>query len=256
MKVKSLTLKKFRNDEWLEFMEHIIDLVKDNDCIKGSDSFEALADACSDFKRMISLDCKVDGMTVSNADRAADQAWSCLNAQLKVALVHPDENHRNAAARIYVNLLKYGNPTRLTYDQEYAKLRMLLEDLSKNTESDLKLTHSYDWFKALQQRCDYFMEVYRKRIEHSTSIDPGAVKVARMNSEYAYKGFIEYVQATSLLASDASLDELISCINAQIEMKKAEFRKQTTKPGDVIEIPETIDDMDMDEDELVRIHDK
>ena len=252
MKVKSLTLKKFRNDEWLAFMELLIDMMKDKACVKGSDPFETLIVSCDEYKHMISLDCEVDGMTVANADRAADQAWSCLNAQLKVALVHPDENHRNAAARIYKHLLKYGNPTRLTYDQEYAKLKLLLEDLTQTDESDLKLTHAYDWVKILQERYDYFMDVYRKRVEHSASVDPGSVKLARLNSELAYKDLIAYLEATSFLSKDNSVDELIGEINRQIDLKKAEFKQQSAKPGDVIEIPDAIDDMDMDDEELVR----
>ena len=252
MKVKSLALKHFRNDEWLAFMELLIDLMKDKACVKDSDPFAILIDSCREYKRMISLDCEVDGMTVANADRAADQAWSCLNAQLKVALVHPDESHRNAAARIYKHLLKYGNPTRLTYDQEYAKLKLLLEDLAQAEPSDLEVTHADDWVKTLQQRYDYFMDVYRKRVEHSASVDPGAVKLARLNSELAYKDWIAYLEATSFLSKDQSVDEVIGEINRQIEIKKAEFKQQSSHAGDVIEIPEAIDDMDMDDEELSR----
>ena len=256
MKVKSLTLKKFHNNEWLGFLEHLLDQILIGSSINSSEPVISLKYLYDEYKRMLSLDCQVDGMMVAEADRAADQAWSCLNAQLKIALVHPDISLRSAASRIYPILSKYGNPTRLTYDQEYAKLKLLLQDLSNASQDDLKITHADVWFEELQSRYTYFMDIYNKRVGHSASVDPGAVKLARQTSESAYKSLVAFLDSSVKFSNDDRFEHIISELNDYIDTQKASFKQRTSQPNTqnrFIEMPETIEDMEMDEDELAGI---
>ena len=256
MKVKSLVLKKFHNDEWLRYLEYLLDHILIKDSIKESSPVETLKYVYEEYKRMQSLDCQVDGIMVADADRAADQAWSCLNAQLKIELIHPNEKHRNAARNLYCHLIKYGNPTRLTYDLEYSKLKQLLDDLAKASEEDLRMTHAYDWMIELQKRYTHFMDIYRKRIDHSASVDLGTGRLARQSTETAYKSLIEYLNTTLQHARNDEIESTVSELNAYIETQNASFKQRAANPSkanDIPEMPETIEDMDMDEDDLLKI---
>ena len=256
MKIKSLVLKKFHNDEWLFFLEHLLNNILVSDCVKTTTPTETLRYTFEEYQRMVNLDCQVDGQMVADADQAADQAWSCLNAQLKIELVHPEISHREAAARLYAHLLKYRNPTRLTYDQEYAKLNQLLDDLSKASEEDLIVTHAYDWFIELKKRCQHFMDVYHKRINHSACVDPGTVKMARQATESAYKSLVIFLESSLQCSKDDQFESIISELNSYIDDQKTALKNrasQSNKSDMVPELPETIEDMDMDEDELLKI---
>ena len=249
MKIKTTPFKKFQNKEWLAFLEKYIEIVQDENAVKDSDLMHTLVELCNEYKRMLSLDCPVDGQMIVNADNAADQAWSCLNAQLKVELVHPDKSHREAAQRVYDHLRKHQNPTRLIYDKEYEILGLLLEDLSSADETDLRLTHAYEWVTELKSRHAHFLEIYRKRVEHASYIDPGAIKMARQKTEKAYKSVNALLEASTMMHTSDTIAQTIANLNDIIDAQKAIFKQQASKDDDSNRI-EVIEDIDMDDDEL------
>lgn len=249
MKLKTIPFKKFQNKDWLEFLEKYIEIVQNEVAVKDCDPVQMLVDLCSEYKRMISLDCAVDGQMIVNADNAADQAWSCLNAQLKIELVHPDKSQREAAQRIYSHLLKYQNPTRLIYNKEYEKLGLLLDDLATADEADLKLTHAWDWVVELKKRHAHFLDIYQKRLEHASYIDPGAIKIARQKTEKACKSVNALLEASSLKHDSQTIAQTIERLNASIDAQKALFKQQESQNDECNRL-ETIEDIDMDDDEM------
>ena len=74
MKLKTIPFKKFQNKDWLDFLEKYIDIVQNEVAVKDSDPMLMLVDLYGEYKRMLSLDCAVDGQMIVNADNAADQA--------------------------------------------------------------------------------------------------------------------------------------------------------------------------------------
>ena len=249
MKLKTIPFKKFQNKDWLVFLAKYIDIVQNEVAVKDSDPVQMLVDLYGEYKRMISLDCAVDGQMIVNADNAADQAWSCLNAQLKIELIHPDKSQREAAQRVYSHLLKYQNPTRLIYDKEYEKLGLLLDDLATADEADLRLTHAWDWVVELRARYAYFMDIYRKRLEHASYIDPGAIKMARQKTEKACKSVNALLEASTMMHPSETIVQTIERLNASIDAQKALFKQRESKDDESNRI-ETIEDIDMDDDEM------
>ena len=250
-KIKTISISRLRNDEWLGFLTHILNRLNDTPVFLGSHQAQVFKESVEQYKRQMASENIVSGQTVIDADHAADQAWSCLNAQLKVALLHPNEAHREAAERLYKHLKKYGNPTQLPYDEEYAKLQKLLDNLeAPECEADLKLTHADDWVKALRERYDNFMKVYQRRIESAAAISPGAIKIARMDTENCYKGFVEYLDALLVLMPNEDVEKFAAELNTQIDIKKTVL-KQRTASEPVTEKPlELVADEEMSEDKM------
>ncbi len=250
-KVKKFSITRLRNDEWLGFLTHILNRLQGTHAFLCSPQAQAFKESVEQYKRQMTAESIASGQAVIDADRAADQAWSCLNALLKVALLHPDEAHRAAAERLYKHLKKYGNPTQLAYDEEYAKLQKLLDNLeAPECEADLKLTHADDWVKALRERYDNFMKTYQRRIETAAATNPGATKMARVETENRYKSFVDYLEALLVIMPNEEIEKFVAELNTQIDIKKTAF-KQRTSSEPVAEKPlELVADEEMNEEKM------
>ena len=137
----------------------------------------------------------------------------------------------------------------LRYDKEYEKLGLLLDDLATADEADLKLTHAWDWVVELKARHAYFMDIYRKRLEHASYIDPGAIKIARQKTEKACKSVNALLDASTMMHQSETIAQTIQSLNDCIDAQKALFKQRESKDDENNRL-ETIEDIDMDDDEM------
>ena len=129
------------------------------------------------------------------------------------------------------------------------KLGLLLDDLATADEADLKLTHAWDWVVELKKRHAHFIDIYQKRLEHASYIDPGAIKIARQKTEKACKSVNALLEASSLKHDSQTIAQTIERLNASIDAQKNLFKQQESQNEERNHI-ETIEDIDMDDDEM------
>jgi hypothetical protein len=135
-------------------------------------------------------------------DRSRDDMVAAMKNILKSALLHFDEDVRNAARRLKIVFDTYDKPTpiiKLPYDVETAAINNLIQEFEDKYASDIQLTGLTDWIKELAVRNKDFEQLalsYNEQLSEKTTLRP---KETRQATDNAYKDIITVIEGLIVL---------------------------------------------------------
>lgn len=167
--------------------------------------------------------------TMEMADKAVDEAWSGIWTLTKALLKHPNRERRAAAAEVYDLMYKYGNVTKLTYKDEYGRLKNLAADLDELGTAKLTLAFIDEWFAELKKRIDAFHAADELRMAEEDAHQVGLSKEARQQAEEALRLFLKKIEALVLINGEAGYTEFVARANTLFSETKATLKSRDTK---------------------------
>ena len=181
---------------------------------------------------------------VVHIDSQTNTAWRGLHAQIKVALKHPNEDCRKTATESNNITHKYGDITKMGYNEKYGCTFNMLQDLNLLAVEKQKKISIYDWVLELQRCYDEFMAATTARTEEDSLYIKGVIKDARENADRAYRALVERVNALALVSGVepyavfiANVNVIIDESNAVLAARKtrAKNKEEATPPGEIVE---------------------
>lgn len=158
-----------------------------------------------------------------------DTAWRGLQAQIKVALKHPNESCRTTAAESNNIIHKYGNVNNMGYNEKYGSAFNMLQDFNVLGEEKQRQISIYDWLVELQTRYDLFMVTKIDRVEEESHRITGLVKDMRKNADAAYYELVENVNALARINGVEAYARFITNVNVIIDGSKAVIAARKTR---------------------------
>ncbi len=242
--IATLNLKVLNNDEVFGFFNDVTHQILD--------TFTAIPDYAQDFiaaqtdfnMALKGRDEVLSSKELSAADRDANQAWTCLNAYLKVMTSHPESSKREAAETLYQQLSKYENPTMMSYSAKYGILERLIHDL-KALPKDLFIKADADaWLKDLDIKCAKFVQMYSVRVQDKATKVPGTTKAARSHATLAYRNMVKLANAMLMISPSAELARFAAHLNELVSSKQTAIKIKKSKSTNTPPVPmiEPMDD--------------
>jgi len=166
---------------------------------------------------------------VANADREADEAWSALNALIKAMILSKNSMRREAAERVYAVFSKFENPTKLSYNREYAVIENQLSALASCSTSDLEACYLIEPIQYLQDACTNFQKIVASYAEAKSQVNVGDAKTKRVFLIDTWRKFVKRCNAIAEWQNDAKLNDFIAQVNVIIAQKNAADSAAQTK---------------------------
>lgn len=166
---------------------------------------------------------------VDMADKAVDEAWSGIWGLAKVMLKHPNLERRAAAIEVYDIMYKYGNVTKLSYKEEYGRLKNLAADLDLLPAERLTLAFVDEWFAELKKRITAFHAADELRMSTEDARQVGIVKEARQRAEDTLRLFLKKIEALTLINGEAGYTDFVTRANTLFAEVKATLKSRRTK---------------------------
>lgn len=227
-KLKSITLKNLRNEELQGFCASILKIIDEN----GNENDKVLVAALRSGHEALITAVSKDGVTYSesiqNADTLADQAWSCINNQLKINMMHYKEDVREAATEVYAAFSAYDNPTNLPYIEEYARMELIINALDEQPKDHLGLVMIDGWLEELKKRCDEFHKCMDAKQDAKAAKETGAGLAARKAIYDAWSSFAETFNATLVLHPDDAHEKMCDSLNTVIDERNQALKTRRT----------------------------
>jgi hypothetical protein len=159
----------------------------------------------------LELSVMVTSDDVEDADDEADNVWRGMSYELKAGALSLKNVRRDASRLIQGIFDKYGDPTELEYEKEYAILANLLEDLKELDVAVLGNARMKDWVEDLEECCRHFNLM--NSIENSITDDEEDQNQAFAEVRQAYG---EMMSMIAMMDKDDALNKAIENINALI----------------------------------------
>ncbi len=213
--IQSIDLTKLKSRQLISFFNSIASLIKD---IYGTETCDIAVDflhAATAYELTVNGCSAEESESLQQADDAADDAWGALNDQLRASLRHPNPEKRNAAAAVYMVFAEFSNPTRLSYNEEYALIRKQLDELEKISRETLKLALIDEHVDALE-RC---YADFQKTIAfvQDGSKRPNLCKKAKEDAIKEYAQLTETLNVLVRINSDTRYSRIVEGLNELIK---------------------------------------
>ena len=213
--IQSIDLTKMKSRQLINFFDGIANLIKE---IYGTETCDIAVEflhASTSYELTVKGCSAEESESLQQADDAADDAWGALNDQIRASLRHPNPDKRNAAVAVFMVFAEFSNPTRLSYNEEYALIRKQLDELEKLPRETLKLALIDEHIDALE-KC---YADFQKTLEfvQDGSKRPGLCKKAKADAIKAYEQFAETLNVLLRIDSDARYGRVADGLNALIE---------------------------------------
>lgn len=166
---------------------------------------------------------------VVDVDSLTNTAWRGLHAQVKVMFKHPNKEYRKTGTETNNIMDKYGDITRMGYNEKYGCAKNLLQDLNTLGEEKQKQISIYDWVVELQTRYDEYIVSKVARMEEDSYHVTGLIKDTRDNADGAYRTLVERVNALALINGVEAYERFITNINVIIDEAHAVLASRKTR---------------------------
>lgn len=166
---------------------------------------------------------------VVSVDNHTNIAWRGLHAQIKVMLNHPNETYRKTATECYNILNKYGNITKMGYNEKYGYAFNLLQDFTALGWDKRNQMNIDDWVVELQTRYDEYVVSTTARTEEDSHQVTGIIKDMREKADRAYRALMERVNALSLINGEEEYRAFITNVNVIIDEAHAVLAARKTR---------------------------
>ncbi len=249
-----VSFKYFRHLELLGFCRQMVKHAGSIDRVTQSEEYKALVAALEAFETALNQSNRVTGTQLKKADSDVNKAWTCLITQAHLMMNSRDEHLRTLAEAIYDKLYRRKNPTRLSFDEQYAVLQRHIEDIEAQSLDLLKPIHCDEWFDILREKFNHLMNLKKLYHESNANIGTGTVKSARHDVEFTYHDFCEFLMSLLRFEPSEELQSLFELWSEQIAAKKLsiKMRKASGKNDPDEDEDESEDDsVEAAEDEVV-----
>lgn len=224
LSIEPINLRSLRNEELLGFCQEVAQkLIKVREVASSSASkvFNELVQAYSD-----NLDTtrNIKYERIEAADEEVDAAVMGIRAHVQALLCHPNETVQIAAEIIWSAIEPYGNPTKLTFNEEYAIVGRMIDTLESIDPERCEDALMTEWISTLHERYDAFM-MLRSQFHSERAVFPaGRVKASKQTLIQAWKELIASINAMAIIQPSVELETLIAEINGMIQLKKTAIK--------------------------------
>jgi hypothetical protein len=240
-KVKSILVKKLRNNLHFEFMNSILTLLQalgtTISLITGVLSkFAALVkeedDSLDQLKRYETT------QEIHDEDGRRDNAFYQLYNLVRSGAKHFDEVKRKAAERISNIMREFKGAPKLPLAEESAAIHHLLQKLEK-VSNDVNLLGLNDWVNEMKNANDKVRTLMANRESEAANKAQHKVKAARIAVDEAYSEIVACIEAAAIVENLDSSSPLIAEINARIDeynnvlAREKGWRKQSSTINEV-----------------------
>ncbi|MDR0756655.1 MAG: DUF6261 family protein [Tannerella sp.] len=241
MKINSIPVTKMRNEEHFAYMLG----TKSN--IQGvSASTLGIEPLYKDFDACLAEeDAALEPILkstltdeITEADERRDNIYRGLALYVEASLHSPTPSTAKAAHALKVILDRYGDVRSLPYEQEYATIINLVQELDKDANLSA-LPEAATWVKNLSDTNEEVETVLRQRWQQTGSKPHYNMQQVRKNTDTAYSKMIEYLNASFIVqdVKDESIVRFVEAMNGMIAQFKQTLavRKgyaKSSKPAD------------------------
>ena len=250
--IKSINMTRMRQAE--DYTFHSLALAEMRTCEEASfaEVLAAYEAAFEAFDAVLKTSGGEDPLTkaVTDADAATDRCYTGLAASVRALLYHYDPAIAELARRMLIIIDRYGNPTNLSYLEEYGVIDNLLQDLrafdteevgstedgsgeeeEEERPGGLSLlttdTHNLTtlgldgWVAQLQQCRDRFMTLFAQRNTKQATIETGKTKEARWAADEAYRAAVKRINALIEINGSEAYASIVANLNRLIDRQKS-----------------------------------
>ena len=163
------------------------------------------------------------------ADRVADDTWRGLKMQADAMTRFPNPEVQAIAVKVDEVIERYGTLTEMGYDEEYANMKGVLEELKAFSPEDLEKIGLSVWVAALEAAYnDFILASLNKETEAGDKVK-GIVQQRRREAEQAYYSLVQRINAGAIYNGDEPYLEFMKMLNAQIDERKATLAARQTR---------------------------
>ncbi len=227
--VDSITLSNLRTDEDFGFLERVVAITSlltisaDKEHI---DAFKAAVDKFDDvLKRSQAL---AETKMLKEADKIADDTWRGLRMQTEAMTRFPEPTTQAIAQKVEAIIKRFGSLNAMSYDEEYANMKNLIEELNSLPEADLIKVGLKSWIDALEVAYTNYMEATIKKHTAAGSRTKGEVQACRKAADQAFYELVFRINCGAGYNDDAPYAPFIDTLNAQIAERKATLAARKT----------------------------
>lgn len=228
--IEYVNLPKLRTDEVFGFLSvvaqttSLVTVEADQPCI------ELFKGSVSAFDNVLKPDASSpESKSRQEADQVADDTWRGLQMQAEAMTRFPNPATQQIALKVYAIIEKYGQLNKMPYDEEYANMKGLLEEIKKLPQADLESTGLKIWVDALQVAYDNFQIASVEKNKAEGEKETGIVAQRRQEAEQAYTDMTFRINCGAGYNGDEPYAAFIDALNAQIHERKATLSARTTR---------------------------
>ncbi len=227
--VQNVNLNKLRTDELFGFLEVVVDTTSLEKVQADQPAISAFKNAVTAFDEVLKQNASSEEVkTRKEADAIADDTWRGLQLQADAMSRFPEPTTQAIAIKANAIIDKYGVLTNMPYDEEYANMKGLLEELKAMPDADLTKIGLKIWVDALDVAYDDYMKATLSRNQSEGEKVVGIVMQRRGEAEQAYYDMVFRVNCGAGYNGDEPYAEFIDTLNAQIDGRKATLASRQT----------------------------
>ena len=235
--VDYLALRENRTDEDLGFLEKTVESTALLSVEADAEYVDALKTTVVAFSDALKQSQAIaETKTRQEADAIADDTWRGLQMQADAMTRFPEPSTKAIAIKANEIINKYGLLNTMSYDEEYANMKPLLEELQAMPEADLTKIGLKVWVDALAVAyTDYMAATVSKNTAEGNKII-GIVQQCRQEADQAYYELVFRINCGAGYNGDEPYAAFINTLNAQIAERKATLASRKTNAAKKNEI--------------------
>lgn len=219
MEISAINLNNLRNEEHYKFHLDVTKLAAQyTPTVLGIEQkypfylavFDAEAKALNVVQGSVLTDELID------ADSERDDTFNGLSTTIKAALNHFDPETKAAANRLKLLFNTYGNLAVKPYDQETASIVKLVAELRGSYLADSTKLNLSGWVTELEAKNNAFEAIKQSRYTESTIKPQQNLKLARVDTDTAYRAIVKRIEASMELNGDTVYAGFVNELNARI----------------------------------------
>lgn len=227
--VQNVNLNKLRTDELFGFFEVVVDTTSLVKVQADQPVISAFKNAVTAFDEVLKQNASSEEVkTRQEADVIADDTWRGLKLQADAMSRFPEPTTQAIAIKANAIIDKYGVLNKMSYDEEYANMKGLLEELKAMPDADLTKIGLKIWVDALGVAYDDYMKATLSKNQSEGEKVVGIVKQRRGEAEDAYHDLVFRINCGAGYNGDEPYAEFIDTLNAQIDGRKATLASRQT----------------------------
>jgi hypothetical protein len=216
--IKSISVKKLRNNVHFEFMSSILALLQ----TLGA-TISLIAGVLSKFAALIKeeddsliqLRRYETTQEIHDEDGRRDNAFSRMYSLVRFGFKHFDETKRKAAERVYNIMKEFKNAPRLPLAEESAVIHNLLQKL-ETVSDDITLLGLGEWVSEMKDANGKVRALMAERESEAAYKTQHKVKTVRVAVDEAYHELLACLEVVAIVENSDACKQLLAEINARI----------------------------------------
>lgn len=218
--ISTPNLRRYRNSEFVAFMNDVIKLVDTANIAALANSLSALQTTYDDLETSFKVSQgSTITATVQDLDARRDAAIKGIRAVVKGYAYHFDTAMQSASTLVLQTIDKYGRQlNELNYQAQTASLKSLIKDIENDADLTAALTslHLAVWFAEMKTANEAFEQKYLERVTDNAAKKVVPVSEQRPPATAAYETLVKHIEANNVLNPSPELSALANALNELI----------------------------------------